>query len=92
MIKVGVFLSSAHRADGKVKHCRIKREDRLFTIGSASFETLNELVEYYKKNPLYRKMKLRYPVTEKLLTVHGRVIAFLLLKRHYHHRVRLLIS
>jgi len=61
------------RAGGKVKHCRIKREDRLFTIGTASFESLNELVEYYKKNPLYRKMKLRYPVTEQLLVQRGRV-------------------
>jgi len=56
-----------------VKHCRIKREDRLFTIGSAQFESLNDLVEYYKKNPLYRKTKLRYPVTEQLLVQHGSV-------------------
>jgi len=61
------------RAGGKVKHCRIKREDRLFTIGTATFETMSELVEYYKKNPLYRKMKLRYPVTQQLLLQHGRV-------------------
>jgi len=61
------------RAGGKVKHCRIKREDRLFTIGSATFESLNELVEYYKKNPLYRKMKLRYPVTKQLLIQYGGV-------------------
>ena len=59
------------RAGGKVKHCRIKREGRLFTIGTASFESLNELVEYYKKNPLYRKMKLRYPVTQELLINRG---------------------
>jgi len=62
-----------YRADGKVKHCRIQREDRLYTIGSASFENLCELVEYYKTNPLYRKMKLRYPVTEQLLIQHGKV-------------------
>jgi len=57
-----------------VKHCRIKREDRLFTIGSATFESLNELVEYYKKNPLYKKMKLRYPVTKQLLAQYGGVM------------------
>jgi len=62
-----------YRADKKVKHCRIIREDRLFTIGSATFESLNELVEYYKKNPLFRKMKLRYPVTKQLLIQYGGV-------------------
>jgi len=56
-----------------VKHCRITREDRLYTIGSATFESLNELVEYFKKNPLYKNMKLRYPVTEQLLAQHGQV-------------------
>jgi phosphatidylinositol phospholipase C gamma-1 len=36
-------------------------------IGSAVFESLVELVEYYKKNSLYRKMKLRYAVTDDLI-------------------------
>jgi len=67
----------ACRADGKVKHCRIKREDRMFTIGTAAFESMSELVEYYKKNPLYRKMKLRYAVTEQLLAQHGRVASII---------------
>ena len=34
---------------------------------------MSELVEYYKKNPLYKKMKLRYPVTQQLLLQHGKV-------------------
>ncbi|XP_054856384.1 1-phosphatidylinositol 4,5-bisphosphate phosphodiesterase gamma-2 [Eublepharis macularius] len=56
------------RAEGKVKHCRIMQEGRLFVLGtSAYFESLVELVNYYEKHPLYRKMKLRYPVTEELL-------------------------
>ncbi|KAJ6666074.1 hypothetical protein lerEdw1_000978, partial [Lerista edwardsae] len=56
------------RAEGKVKHCRIKQEGRLFVLGtSACFESLVELVNYYEKHPLYRKVKLRYPVTEALL-------------------------
>lgn len=50
------------RAEGKIKHCRIKLEGRLFLIGNAQFESLVELVSYYEKNPLYKKMKLRYPV------------------------------
>ncbi|KAG8437471.1 hypothetical protein GDO86_008246 [Hymenochirus boettgeri] len=56
------------RAEGKVKHCRIQRDGRMFVLGtSAYFENLEELVNYYEKHFLYRKMKLRYPVTEKLL-------------------------
>ncbi|MEE6499927.1 hypothetical protein FKM82_003640 [Ascaphus truei] len=56
------------RAEGKIKHCRIQKDGRLFVLGtSAYFENLVELVNYYEKHPLYRKMKLRYPVTEELL-------------------------
>lgn len=61
------------RAEGKVKHCRIKQEGRLFTIGTASFESLVELVNYYEKHPLYRRMKLRYPVSSHLLEKVGTV-------------------
>ncbi|KAK2162254.1 hypothetical protein LSH36_101g04011 [Paralvinella palmiformis] len=59
------------RAEGKIKHCRIKQEERLYTIGTASFESLVELVDYYKKNPLYRKMKLRYAVNEEVVQRQG---------------------
>ncbi|KAK6479875.1 1-phosphatidylinositol 4,5-bisphosphate phosphodiesterase gamma-2-like [Huso huso] len=56
------------KAEGKVKHCKIQREGRIYIIGtSAEFESLVELVNYYRKTPLYRKMRLRYPVTEELL-------------------------
>lgn len=40
---------------------------------SAYFESLVELVTYYEKHPLYRKMKLRYPVTEELLERYSMV-------------------
>lgn len=51
-----------------MKHCRIQKDGRLFVLGtSAYFENLVELVNYYEKHTLYRKMKLRYPVTEELL-------------------------
>lgn len=56
-----------------MKHCRIKQEGRLFTIGTASFESLVELVNYYEKHPLYRRMKLRYPVSSQLLEKVGTV-------------------
>eukprot|EP00047_Mylnosiga_fluctuans_P014182 m.36079 g.36079 ORF g.36079 m.36079 type:complete len:972 (-) comp5374_c0_seq1:1778-4693(-) len=55
------------KAESKVKHCRIRKEGRMYCIGDAEFESLVRLVEYYEKHPLYRKMKLRYPVDEDLL-------------------------
>ncbi|XP_061100878.1 1-phosphatidylinositol 4,5-bisphosphate phosphodiesterase gamma-2 isoform X2 [Conger conger] len=57
------------RGDGKVKHCRIQKEGSMFVLGSSTeFESLVELVSYFRKKPLYRKIKLRYPVTEELVT------------------------
>lgn len=62
------------RARGKVKHCRINRDGRHFVLGtSAYFESLVELVSYYEKHALYRKMKLRYPVTPELLERYNMV-------------------
>jgi hypothetical protein len=55
------------RAEGKVKHCRITTEGRMYCIGDAEFESLVRLVEYYEKHPLYRKMKLKYPVDKELV-------------------------
>ncbi|MGH0115766.1 UNVERIFIED_CONTAM: hypothetical protein FKN15_046951 [Acipenser sinensis] len=56
------------RGDGKVKHCRIQKEGNVFVLGSSTeFESLVELVNYFRKKPLYRKIKLRYPVSEELL-------------------------
>ncbi|KAF7237177.1 1-phosphatidylinositol 4,5-bisphosphate phosphodiesterase gamma-1 [Varanus komodoensis] len=60
------------RAEGKIKHCRIQQEGRLFMLGSsAEFESLLDLVGYYEKHPLYRKMKLRYPINEEALEKMG---------------------
>ncbi|XP_078400680.1 1-phosphatidylinositol 4,5-bisphosphate phosphodiesterase gamma-2 [Cetorhinus maximus] len=56
------------RAESKVKHCRINYEEGKYILGtSAEFDSLVELISYHRKHPLYRKMKLRYPVTEKML-------------------------
>ncbi|XP_065139538.1 1-phosphatidylinositol 4,5-bisphosphate phosphodiesterase gamma-2-like [Paramisgurnus dabryanus] len=56
------------RGEGMVKHCRIHREGSLYVLGTSSeFESLVELVEYFHKKPLYRKIKLRYPVTPELV-------------------------
>jgi phosphatidylinositol phospholipase C gamma-1 len=56
-----------YRAEKKIKHCRIKQEGRLYTIGSVQFESLVELVSYYKRHPLYHKIKLWYPVNEDFI-------------------------
>lgn len=62
-----------YRAENKIKHCRIKMEGRLYTIGTAQFENLLELVSYYEKHTLYRKVKLKYPVNEEVLRRIGGV-------------------
>ncbi|XP_071403455.1 1-phosphatidylinositol 4,5-bisphosphate phosphodiesterase gamma-2 [Centroberyx affinis] len=55
------------RGDGKVKHCRIQKEGNMYLLGTTTeFESLVELVNYFRKKPLYRKIKLRYPVTLEL--------------------------
>ena len=51
--------------------CLIKKEGRLFLIGTAQFESLVDLVAHYEKNPLYKKVKLKTPVTEELLARRG---------------------
>uniref|UniRef100_A0A8C8RHD0 Phosphoinositide phospholipase C n=1 Tax=Pelusios castaneus TaxID=367368 RepID=A0A8C8RHD0_9SAUR len=64
------------RAEGKIKHCRIQQEGRLFMLGSsAEFESLVDLVSYYEKHPLYRKMKLRYPINEETLEKMGTAVS-----------------
>ncbi|XP_054475368.1 1-phosphatidylinositol 4,5-bisphosphate phosphodiesterase gamma-2 isoform X2 [Anoplopoma fimbria] len=56
------------RGDGKVKHCRIQQEGNMYLLGTTTeFESLVDLVNYFKQKPLYRKIKLRYPVTPELV-------------------------
>ena len=38
-----------------------------YTIGSATFDSLTELVLYYEKHPLYRRMKLKYAISDEIL-------------------------
>ena len=42
-------------------------------IGSAQFESLVELVSYYKRHPLYHKVKLCYPVNDDFVRGMGPV-------------------
>lgn len=41
---------------------------------SAEFESLLDLVIYYEKHPLYRKMRLRYPINEETLEKMGTAV------------------
>ncbi|XP_059836799.1 1-phosphatidylinositol 4,5-bisphosphate phosphodiesterase gamma-1 isoform X1 [Hypanus sabinus] len=59
------------RAEGKIKHCRVHQEGQMVSLGSSEFESLVDLVSYYEKHPLYRKMKLRYPINEEALEKIG---------------------
>ncbi|XP_067904610.1 1-phosphatidylinositol 4,5-bisphosphate phosphodiesterase gamma-1-like [Heterodontus francisci] len=59
------------RAEGKIKHCRVQQEGQFVILGSSEFDSLVDLVSYYEKNPLYRKMKLRYPINEETLEKIG---------------------
>ncbi|KOC61102.1 1-phosphatidylinositol 4,5-bisphosphate phosphodiesterase gamma-1 [Habropoda laboriosa] len=61
------------RAEKKIKHCRIKLEGRLYTIGTVQFESLVELVSYYERHPLYKKIKLNHPVNQDVIRRMGLV-------------------
>ena len=60
-------LSISFRAEGKIKHCRVKKEGRMYCIGDTEFDSMTEMIRYYEKHPLYRKMKLRFAVCDELL-------------------------
>ena len=36
-------------------------------IGLTIFDSLTELVQYYKSNPLYRQVKLKYAINDEVL-------------------------
>lgn len=65
-----------YRADKKIRHCRFTEEGGQFTIGSATFDTMTELISYYEQNPLYRRMKLKYAINEDILRQIGQVHVF----------------
>ncbi|CAG0883545.1 unnamed protein product [Cyprideis torosa] len=69
--EAGQAFSISFRSEGKIKHCRVKMEGRLYVIGAAKFESLVSLVNHYQKDPLYRQTRLMYPLTEELLRDKG---------------------
>eukprot|EP00038_Savillea_parva_P017361 m.19984 g.19984 ORF g.19984 m.19984 type:complete len:1333 (+) comp3742_c0_seq1:562-4560(+) len=46
------------RSDRKVRHCRVRKEGRMYSIGESEFDSLVALVEYYETRPLYKKTRL----------------------------------
>ncbi|XP_008412106.1 1-phosphatidylinositol 4,5-bisphosphate phosphodiesterase gamma-1 isoform X1 [Poecilia reticulata] len=59
------------RAEGKIKHCRVLQEGQVVLLGTSEFDSLVDLISYYEKHPLYRKMKLRYPINDDTLEKIG---------------------
>jgi phospholipase C gamma, putative (fragment) len=62
------------RAENKIKHCRVNHEERLFSIGSVRFESLVDLIEWYKKHAFYKNVKLKYSVNDEVLRQISKVI------------------
>lgn len=61
---MSIFTFRAYR---KVKHCRINVEGRLYVVGESLFESLVSLVHYYTRNPLYRNVKLVFPISKDVM-------------------------
>lgn len=62
-----IYLFLFFSAYRKVKHCRINVEGRLYVVGELLFESLVSLVNYYTRNPLYRNVKLTFPISKEVL-------------------------
>lgn len=60
-----------HRAHQKIKHCLVKSEGRLYEVGNTKFEGLIDLVNFYTKYPLYRKVKLSHPLSKDIVKRMG---------------------
>lgn len=65
------------RAEGKIKHCRVQQEGQLVILGNSEFDSLVDLISYFEKHPLYRKMKLRYPINEETLEKIGTAVSLM---------------
>lgn len=62
--------SVSMKAPDRIKHFRIKTLDAGFKIGTRTFRTLDDLIEHYKKAPIFTneqgdKMYLTKPVEDK---------------------------
>lgn len=70
-----MWLLCLSRAEGKIKHCRVQQEGQTVMLGNSEFDSLVDLISYYEKHPLYRKMKLRYPINEEALEKIGTAVS-----------------
>ncbi|XP_018565095.1 1-phosphatidylinositol 4,5-bisphosphate phosphodiesterase gamma-1-like [Anoplophora glabripennis] len=55
------------RGDGKVRHCRIKQNGLRYIAGNDEFESLTDLINFYKNHSLYDNIKLTYAVSEEMV-------------------------
>eukprot|EP00127_Corallochytrium_limacisporum_P004629 Clim_evm4s171 gene=Clim_evmTU4s171 len=57
------------RAKGRNFHVRLERDsDGSFMAGTASFDTLTDLVEHFQKTPIYDNTYLTYPCTARAIS------------------------
>ncbi|XP_019854983.1 PREDICTED: 1-phosphatidylinositol 4,5-bisphosphate phosphodiesterase gamma-1-like isoform X2 [Amphimedon queenslandica] len=55
------------RANDKIHHIRIIKDREQFTIGGDTFDSLIELIYYYKYQPIYHGTKLAHPINKEIL-------------------------
>lgn len=70
LILQGGDYSVSMKAPDRIKHFRIKTLDNGFKIGTRTFKSLNDLIEHYKRAPIFTneqgdKMYLVKPVENK---------------------------
>lgn len=53
----------------------MQQEGQIVVLSTSEFESLVDLISYYEKHPLYRKMKLRYPINEDTLEKIGTAVS-----------------
>lgn len=53
----------------------MQQEGQNVVLGTSEFDSLVDLISYYEKHPLYRKMKLRYPINEDTLEKIGTAVS-----------------
>lgn len=53
-------------------------------LGTSEFDSLVDLISYYEKHPLYRKMRLRYPINEDTLEKIGTAVSTATLSSCYY--------
>lgn len=53
----------------------MQQDGQAVVLGTSEFDSLVDLISYYEKHPLYRKMKLRYPINEDTLEKIGTAVS-----------------